>query len=944
MRRSDRGSPGEAASASAPRRARTDKPAICGFDTLVSTWKQSAATLRAEGVGRNNNRAGARAGSGPPMTKRPPSARRARLRRRQQLVWEDAMKFTNRLLWLLATSALWCGAAGAGAAQAQTAAGSRSEGTQLETVVVTARRMEERLQDVPISITVFNQQQLENRNIVSTVDLATYTPSLSVNQQFGPDKASFSIRGFVQDLGTAPSVGVYFADVVAPRANGPTTSGNGAVPGTMWDLANVQVLKGPQGTLFGRNTTGGAILLVPQKPTDKYEGYAEISAGDYGMQRYQGVINLPLGDKVRLRLGADRMAQDGYIINRSGIGPRDFNNINYWAYRASLVVDLTPTLENYLIATVNRVDDHGTLPRMIACARNPALRSGAQIFVADAACNQVDRQAARGDGFYDGESNLPDPFEEIRQWQVINTTTWKASDNLTIKNIASYGEYRERTRFNLEGDNLFVPSALQLSVGGRRLAIPTGPLAGQPFGFVNVAPGPTGWQAAQSTWTEELQLQGRALDGRLIWQAGGYAELSGPLGASTQFASILINCPNPAAFQCSDPLGALAGGLAGGRPITFGQVSLNDLRTKYRTLAGYAQATYNFTEQWSLTGGVRYTSDWIRGLADNVVTRYPTPNNPTFVCTKFATISLPNLQDRLACSEDIVQQSSKPTWLIDLDYKPTPDTLFYAKYSRGYRQGLVNLVPTGRQFETAGPESVNAYEIGAKTSYHGVVPATFNVALFYNDFSNQQLQANLVAKPGQGVGGNVLLNAGKSTIKGAEIEASVRPVRDAELNVSYAYLDTRLDSINLPTLGPTDIYSAIIPTAVVGKPLALSPRNRVTVTGTYHLPVEETLGRLSVSATFTHTDKQIASHADDAFVAQIGFNPGILPATNLLNLNFNWNDIAGRPVDLSLFVTNLTNQKYWVNMANAFASTGYESIMLGQPRMYGARVRLRFGS
>src|ERR1700758_550902 len=157
-----------------------------------------------------------------------------------------------------------------------TAAVAQEAGTGLEEIVVTARRMEERLQDVPISMTVFTQDQLSNRNITNAEDLANITPSLSVNNNFGSENASFAIRGFVQDAATPPSVGVYFADVVAPR--GPTQgtqAGDGAGPGNFFDLQNVQVLKGPQGTLFGRNTTGGAVLLVPQKPKTVFEGFVE---------------------------------------------------------------------------------------------------------------------------------------------------------------------------------------------------------------------------------------------------------------------------------------------------------------------------------------------------------------------------------------------------------------------------------------------------------------------------------------------------------------------------------------------------------------------------------------------------------------------------------------------------------------------------------------------
>ena len=169
------------------------------------------------------------------------------------------------------------------------------EEVSLAEVIVTARRVEERLQDVPISITVFNQAQLTNRNVVTASDLALYTPSLSVNDNFGSANTAFAIRGFVQDIGTQPSVGVYFADVVAPRgAANNMPIGDGAGPGNFFDLQNVQVLNGPQGTLFGRNTTGGAVLLVPQKPTDEFGGYVEGSVGNHDMQRIQGVLNVPL--------------------------------------------------------------------------------------------------------------------------------------------------------------------------------------------------------------------------------------------------------------------------------------------------------------------------------------------------------------------------------------------------------------------------------------------------------------------------------------------------------------------------------------------------------------------------------------------------------------------------------------------------------------------------
>ena len=159
-------------------------------------------------------------------------------------------------------------------------------------IIVTARRVEERLQDVPISITVLNQgggtePQHHHRDRARDLHAVALDQS-AVRTRQGLVRG---IRGFSQIDTTSPTVGVYFADVVALRANAGTTSGNGAGPGQFFDLQNVQVLKGPQGTLFGRNTTGGAILLVPQRPKDKFEGYVEGSVGNYDLWRVQAVIN-----------------------------------------------------------------------------------------------------------------------------------------------------------------------------------------------------------------------------------------------------------------------------------------------------------------------------------------------------------------------------------------------------------------------------------------------------------------------------------------------------------------------------------------------------------------------------------------------------------------------------------------------------------------------------
>ncbi|MEO6717695.1 MAG: TonB-dependent receptor plug domain-containing protein, partial [Novosphingobium sp.] len=271
------------------------------------------------------------------------------------------MRKVVRTAVLLATTALGLGYETAASAQ------------EADDIIVTARRVEERLQDVPISITVLTQEQLNNNNVSNIKDLAAYTPGLNVNSRFGADNTTFAIRGFTQEQRTSSTVGTYFADVVAPRGSGANFGGDGAGPGSLFDLQNVQVLKGPQGTLFGRNSTGGAVLLVPKKPTDRLEGYVEGSVGDYSMRRGQAVINIPLADTLKVRLGVDRMVRDGYLRNigilGDGLNGRDkgMGDVDYWAVRASIVANLTPDIENYTVATYAHTRSNGIIPKLTKC-------------------------------------------------------------------------------------------------------------------------------------------------------------------------------------------------------------------------------------------------------------------------------------------------------------------------------------------------------------------------------------------------------------------------------------------------------------------------------------------------------------------------------------------------------------------------------------------------
>lgn len=821
---------------------------------------------------------------------------------------------------------------------------------QIEQVVVTATRRQQRLQDVPISISVFNQKQLSNRNITNAADLASFTPSLSVNTNFGSQNTSFAIRGFVQDIGTEPSVGVYFADVVAPR--GPTqgtTAGDGAGPGDFFDLENVQVLKGPQGTLFGRNTTGGDVLIVPKKPTDQFGGYVQGSFGNYNMRGGQAVINIPVNDRIRLRFGVDHKSRDGYLKNTSGIGPKDFDDVDYTTLRASADIDITPNLENYTIATYTRTNTHGNFQKMIACDPTSGTIFASALLHA---CNQLTPGAGgspssptpyQGGGFYDAAQSHPDPYSKTTEWRVINKTIWHVSDNLTINNIASYAEFKDALSAPLFGTNFYTPDLSGLGLF---------PSYSVNFAAESLPPGTT--NTNQNTYTEELQLQGNNFNNRLIWQAGLYLEGSGPVKPGGYQSPVLIACTNAALLQCVDPVGnlvALGGAVPYGTPI--GSVNYTVGSTFYNDYATYAQATYKLTNEFSITGGFRYTWDRESNTSKQITYHFGYPGTPI---TATPSCTFPDAP-AATCTRRFVQNSSAPTWLIDLDYKPNDNILAYAKWARGYRAGVIvqNIVPP---FNNVQPERVDDFEVGLKTTFNGMIEGTFDIDGFYNNFSNQQLLLGFNANPnycGPGCPAPVSptaapINAGKSHIYGVELNSTIIPYKGVTLSISYTYLNTELVKVQTFTLPAHSLYT-IAGSQRKGDELPLSPHNKVSVSASYTLPINPDIGKVTLGATFVHTDKQLTNYIDRNAVLALGdagasvfTNLSYIQPTDLLSLNASWDSVLGKPIDISAFATNVTGEKYYTWIPGLAAGTGFETAEVGAPAMYGVRLTYHFGN
>lgn len=896
-------------------------------------------------------------------------------------------------------------------------------------IVVTARRVEERLQDVPISITVLDETKLANNNITSAKDIATYTPGLTTNNRFGSDNTTWTIRGFAQEQRTTATVGTFFADVVAPRGSGATQGGDGAGPGYLFDLSNVQVLKGPQGTLQGRNSTGGAVMIVPKKPTDRFEGFLEGSGGNYDMYRFQGAINVPIADTVRLRVGFDHQKRDGYLQNAGlvGFGPHGDagGSTNYWAARASLVVDITPDIENYTIASWSESKSTGVTPKLTQficrepysgitgvsttnnCGDLGQTVTGLLTPSGAIALSQMNyERSVCGDNFWCVTNGVHDARSETRTWQVINALSWQLTDAIKLKNIVSYAEFQGDQSLDLFGLVLPVNGATTIGQAGNSLQLR------QNLAQTRALPGGNGGTNAQSSFVYELQLQGQG--DRFDWQGGFYLETSRPLRASGTMAGTQTPCGD---FNGTLAVGAIVVDpftqcLLGQTGSSLGRIGYSQTRTDFLDRALYFQGIYDLTDKIKATGGFRYTWDKMRSVFNvaqlrflNSVTTASAFNgvaqtipgvlnsNPIFAggsgfCSNdvafgrvgTATNSyFPAAEVANRCLQEISKSTAAPTWLLGLDYKPSNDVLVYAKYSRGYRQGGVT--PFGLdQAQVYDKEKVDTFEIGAKTSWRGAIPGYFNASAYHNSFRDQQLQIGIQCNPSTLCPQTTaIINAGKSRMQGFEVEAGITPFRGFRLEASYAYLNTRLQAITdvaafvlarnpIFTTPPADLRPLPVGTAIPN-----AQPHKLVLSASYTLPTSASIGKITIGGTFVYSskyrtvsdpavfDKTLLGANGLTCLAGLTVNSpntlacnaakplayaseyGILPGSKVINANINWENVAGMPIDAAFFVTNVTNAKTYLHV-NVQSSAGFLSSIIGEPRMYGLRLKYKFGS
>ena len=355
----------------------------------------------------------------------------------------------------------------------------------IEDIIVTARRREESLQEVPVAITALSGQALEQKGVRAVEDLRQSVPGLNISGQ-RRDEASFYLRGqgpgiFNTGQRNFTSVATYFAEVPTDIAG----------PGMFFDLANVQVLKGPQGTLFGRNTTGGAVLFEPQRPTGTIEGHAKATIGNYDRREFEAVLNVPvIEDFLAVRLAANIAKRDGFTKNV--ITGQDMDNRDYKAYRASVLLTPTDGFESLTIIDGLHKDQNGTSAILRQINSNMPIAAALAPYLA--------RQKELGVR----RTMIPTLlYDEQYNFGITNKTSWDVTDTITLKNIISF----RKSRIDRGSDYDGTP-------------IPT-------FLYEN-ATLPRKWQTGQEQRTEEFQVQGQIPGLNTSYILGFYHELSKP--------------------------------------------------------------------------------------------------------------------------------------------------------------------------------------------------------------------------------------------------------------------------------------------------------------------------------------------------------------------------------------------------------------------------------
>ncbi|PNU04388.1 TonB-dependent receptor [Novosphingobium guangzhouense] len=611
--------------------------------------------------------------------------------------------------------------AGAGAGYAAPALaqdGAEPEG--LETITVTARKQTENLQSTPISITAFSAERLEAQGITQVNRIQDFTPNLTfanIPSNSGiASNAAVYIRGIGQNdfaPTVEPGVGIYIDGVYLGRTAGGVFD--------LIDVASIEVLRGPQGTLFGRNTIGGAINLTTLQPDDTLRAKMDMKYGTDDLVNVRAMVSGPLADGLFAKVSAGISRQDGYV-DAPNLGVK-FGNKDTKTVRGALrfapggsplevtlAGDYTRDKSNGAPVVVTGIDETATgsfvtLANVIGSGTgNPG-----DCLTAAAASNT----ACYNSRLYSRDTNYAtDPtFSDLELWSAALTVSYQLADEIEVKSITALRRINGTFAQDRDGSNLGINYVYDTFT--------------------------------QKQFSQEFQIVGKALDGRLNWVTGLY--FFKEKGKDINPIDFLVVYANSGGYY------------------------------DYKNWAAFAQLGFEITDGLTLTGGIRYTDDRKSYLPDQYV-----------ISTLEPFLSIPT-GTRIVPYEWVDANVKKWTPMANLSWQATPDLMAYVTYSQGFKGGgyTQRVFPPEESLPSFRPETVDSYEAGFKLMALGN-RLRFNGAAFYTDYNDMQL---LVADASRV--GPFITNAGKARIQGFELETNIAPGGGFRLNAAVGMTDAK---------------------------------------------------------------------------------------------------------------------------------------------------------
>jgi iron complex outermembrane receptor protein len=795
---------------------------------------------------------------------------------------------------LLSTTAITLGlACGLHAnASAQAAGATTAKNGKLEEVVVTARKRSERLQKVPVAVTVLGSGQLAQQKIVNVNDLGAVTPSLTFQQSsYSPFGSYVGIRGQKTSetiLSETPSIGIYIDDVYQP-----STIGTGI--GGLEDDRQIEVLKGPQGTLYGRNTTGGAVKITTNSADYKgFYGSITTGFGNYNSNEDDLMLNIPLvADKATMRVDFQRVSHDGFaedVGNKKPLGDEDIKN-----GRVALRLDPTPDLEITLRANVadgrsgGPVSDLAAIEPVFGVGGKPTfspalLNTGLQIgsltfgellpFLAPGAFGPP-----TASDFAAVISGQQKAYAALLPYLKTGyTVTYDYPNSVRLKNDG--GSLNATYRLN---DSLSLKSvtSYQYAFQGSRTEIDSTPF--------QILEGP-GDVSTLDQLTQEIQLNGTAFNNRLNYATGiFYYYLTASDDSPGEIELPFLNTT--------------------GSPVNT-RDHLSD-----ESVAAYAQGTYAITPTIHFTAG-------LRGTYEHTILTATGTAGPENACN----VPPSGAGNNAACGATFGSQFRDLSYTVGLDWSVTNDILLYVKSSRGDKAGGQNQrgsVVGG--FDAFKPEHVTDVEIGEKSDLLDHL-VRVNVAAYRSDYTDIQRDVLTVTPDDQTI--TEVRNAASATIQGFEGEVTVKPIPPLTLMANASYTSASYNKYFSGTLNFTN-----------------------------HAFEDQPLWQFNLGATYTqdarigHIDGTFTGTVNFAYQSSVDFAPDTISVYSnkypiqggygLLNARVAY-EVPSYGVTIEGWGKNLTNRKYLVGTTDITSALGIGSEYLSNPMTFGFNVTKRF--